>query len=372
MTPRLEAGGVEAATVDMAAAVASAGAGSFVASRGGALAPRLAEAGATLIPMPVQSRNPATILANAARLARVVVGHRISLVHVRSRAPAFSAMLAGRMAKVPVVATYHGIYSARSPLKRWYNGVMTRGAATIANSRFTRRHILEQHAVADDRVVVIPEGVDTRVFDPAGVSADRVAAVRAAWGLAPDDRRPVILQAARLTGWKGQEVAVRAFAGLGAMDALLVLSGRPQSPAFAQSLAAAAREAGAAERVLIVGPTPDMPAAYLAADLVIAPSIEPESFGRSVAEACAMERLVLASPLGAVGETLGDGATGWLVTAGDVAAWSGAIARGLALSPDERRSLGRSARKRIEAHYSLQAMGEATFALYRRLVEAWP
>jgi glycosyltransferase involved in cell wall biosynthesis len=369
VTPRLDAGGVEAVTVEIAAAVAQAGARSFVASRGGVLAERLAAAGAILLPMPVHARSPASILANAARLAHVIRRRQISLVHVRSRAPAFSALIAGRIAKVPVVATYHGIYSARSAAKRWYNGVMTRGVVTIANSQFTRSHILAEHGVDERRVVVIPEGVDTGVFDPAAVSDQRVGAVRAAWGLGPDERRPVVLLAARLTGWKGQRLAIEAFSTLASTNAILVLSGRAQTAEAPIALARLAREAGVGERVRIVGATDDMPAAYLAADVVIAPSTEPESFGRSVAEACAMERLVLASPLGAVAETLGDGAVGWLVEAGDRAAWSGALACALAFGAEARGAIGRRARARIEACYSLQAMRGATFDLYRRIVE---
>lgn len=369
VTPRLDGGGVESVTLEVAAATAAAGARSLVASRGGALARRLADVGASLVTLPVDSKSPATILANGARLARIVRRSGVTLVHVRSRAPAFSALIAGRLTGVPVIATYHGIYSARSGLKRWYNGVMTRGVVTIANSQFTRRHILSQHEVDERRVVVIPEGVDTRVFDPEAVSADRLAAVRAAWGLGPLDRRPVILLAARLTAWKGQRMAIEALASLASSDAVLILSGEAQSRAYADALAAAVQAAGLAERVRLVGQTADMPAAYLAADLVVAPSSEAESFGRSVAEACAMERLVIASRLGAVPETLAGGAAGWLVAAGDVAAWSGAMSAGLALGMEERRAIGQAARARVVASYSLTVMCAATFDLYRRLME---
>ena len=90
-----------------------------------------------------------------------------------------------------MVATYHGIYSARSGLKRWYNAIMTRGDAVIANSDFTRRHIVAEHGIDPDRIALVPEGVDTdRRSIPAAVSPERVAAVRAAWGLTPDEAGP--------------------------------------------------------------------------------------------------------------------------------------------------------------------------------------
>jgi glycosyltransferase involved in cell wall biosynthesis len=272
---------------------------------------------------------------------------------------------------VPVVATYHGIYAARSPLKRWYNGVMTRGDLVIANSEFTRRHILDQHHVDPVRVAVAPEGIDTHLFDPAKVSRERIAAQRAAWGLSPEDRRPIILQAARLTGWKGQRLAVAAFARLDAgRGAVLILAGKAESAREAESLRALAFQAGLGDRVRVVGALADMPAAYFAADIVIAPSLAPESFGRGVVEACAMGRLVLASPLGATTETIVDGETGRLVPDGDPDAWARAISAALELTPQARGEFGARARARVERLYSLEAMVQAHFAIYRRMMAA--
>jgi glycosyltransferase involved in cell wall biosynthesis len=282
VTPRLVGGGVERATLDMAGAVAKAGYRSIVAAYGGGDAP------GDVVDLPVHSRNPAVMVANAGRLARLIREHGVSLVHVRSRAPAFSAIAAARLAGVPVVATYHGIYSAGSPLKRWYNGVMTRGDLVIANSKFTRDHILGQHPVSPERVVVVPEGIDTERFDPAAVSPDRIAAVRAAWGLAPDDRRRVLLCAARLTSWKGQGTAIQALAARARREnAVLILAGREESATYVAALRAVAAERGVTGAVVFAGPVADMPAALLAADLVLAPSTKAESFGRATSCGCA-------------------------------------------------------------------------------------
>jgi glycosyltransferase involved in cell wall biosynthesis len=273
------------------------------------------------------------------------------------------------MTQTPVVATYHGIYSARSALKRWYNSVMTRGVAVIANSRFTRDHILAEHRVDPARIVVIPEGVDTFAFDPAAVCAERVAAVREGWGIAHDDARPVMLQAARLTGWKGQGVAIAALAAMARRDARLVLAGRAQSSQAKQALQAAAADAGVADRVVFAGEARDMPAAFLAADLVIAPTTAAESFGRSVAEAAAMERVVLASDLGAVRETLGEGRFGRLLAPGDPLAWARAMDQALDMPQAARGAIGAAARDHVVQEHSLATMCERTFALYAEVLE---
>ena len=357
-------------TLDTALAVARAGGRSLVASRGGRLEEALERGGAQLVRLPAHSRNPATLAANAVRLRRLIEARGVSLVHVRSRAPAFSAIWAARRAQVPVVATYHGIYQARSPWKRWYNGVMTRGDLTIANSAFTRDHIVAEHGLPGKRVAVVPEGIDTDRFDPARVTPERVAAVRAAWGLDTADPRPLLLLAARLTGWKGQGLAIQALARLaGPAEPLLVLAGKAEKPGEAEALRAAAARAGLADRVKLVGPVDDMPAAYALADLVLAPSTLPESFGRGVVEAAAMLRPVLASPLGGPAETVLHGETGWLVPPGDPEAWARAVAVALAIPPEARTRMGQAARDRVVRCFSLSAMTAATFRVYRRLLD---
>ncbi len=373
VTPRLDAGGVEQATLDMAAAVARAGRRSLVASHGGRLEGVLAESGARLIRLPTHSKNPLVMAACAARLAGVIAREKVSLVHVRSRAPAFPALMAARATGTPTIATCHGIHGADSPLKRWYNAAMTRGELTIANSAFTGDHLMAQYALAADRVVVIAEGIDTARFDAAAVSPGRVAAVRAAWGLAPGDRRTAILLAARLTDWKGQRLAVEALGRLPARDdTVLILAGAGEGSDYAASVQAAAAVAGISDGVRLVGACDDMPAAFLAADLAIAPSTRAESFGRGVVEAAAMGRPVLASRLGALAETVVHGQTGWLVAPGDADAWTRAIGVALATEADTRAAMGAAARARAERLYSLTAMCEATFEVYRRVVEGRP
>ncbi len=370
ITPALEGGGVEQVTVDLAAAVAAAGRASLVASHGGRLEGELAAAGAELVRLPVQSKNPITVALNGLRLTHVIRRQGVSLVHVRSRAPAFSALAAARNAGVPLVATYHGIYSADGALKRWYNAVMTRGDRVIANSAFTRDHILKEHNLAPERVSVIPEGIDTDRFDPDAVSPERVAALRQAWGLRESDSRTVILLAGRLTRLKGQVLVTEALGRLSGRDGVvLIFAGGGGSSNYRDEIEGAAAVAGLSGQVRLTGPCDDMPAAYLAADFVVAPSTQPESFGRTVVEAAAMRRPVLAADHGGPAEIVIDGQTGWLVAPRDPDAWTAALAVALATSPQDRAAMGQRARLRAKQLYSLPAMCDATFEVYRHMLE---
>jgi len=266
----------------------------------------------------------------------------------------------------PVVTSYHGIYSARSEAKRWYNAVMTRGDRVIANSRYTRDHIFAQHKVRPDKVVLIPEGVDVAAFDPRYVERDKVTDLRASW--LPDDGRAVVLVAARLTSWKGHKLIIEAIARGGlAARARLVFVGEGAESALGRELVKTAAAAGVT--LTLAGAAKNMPAVFLAADIVAAPSTEPESFGRTVAEAGAMARLVIASSLGGVAETIIDGETGFLAPAGDAQAWAAALARVLDMEQEARVAMGVAAWTRIREHYSIQRMCEATFDLYYELSE---
>ena len=371
VTPALDAGGVEQTTLDMASAIVAAGGRALVASAGGRLEDDLARRGGRLIRLPLDRKAPATLLVNAGRLARIIRQERVDLVHVRSRAPAFSALQAAKRTGVPVVGTYHGVYNAKSAIKRWYNGVMTRGALTIANSGFTRDHVLSAHRIDPAKVITIPRGVDLTRFDPAAVALERVEAIRAAWGVGPDERRPVLLLAGRLTRWKGQALVIDALARLKGegREAILVLAGDDQGrTAYTIELRAKAAAAGLTEAVRFVGHVTDMPAAYLACDIALSASLDPEAFGRTAVEPQAMGRPILAADHGATSETVLDGQTGWLVTPGDVGAWARAIGEAIDAGPELRAQMGQAGRLRVEALYSMDRMTERTLEVYARLL----
>jgi glycosyltransferase involved in cell wall biosynthesis len=374
VTPELETGGAEQTTVDVARAVVRAGGQALVASRGGRMAPMLAEAGGVLIEMPAHSKNPLRLLDNAIRLIGVIRGEGVSLIHARSRAPAFSALWAAKATGIPFVATYHGVYNARGRLKRWYNAVMTRGEVVIANSEYTRRHVIEEHGIDPDRVVAIPRGVDLARFDPERVGTERLEALRSAWGLDAADTRLKVLLAGRLTRWKGQKLLIDAAARLKASGEdrfLILLAGDDQGrAAYRAELEQAIVDGNLRDNVRIVGHCEDMPAAYLLADVAAAPSLDPEAFGRTAVEPQVMGRPVMAAAHGGATETVVDGKTGWLVAPGDPDAWAEALRTAIKTTAKKRATMGAAARERACRLYSVEVMCAATLAVYARVLEA--
>lgn len=365
--PSLDTGGVERGTVEMAQAIAEAGGAALVASEGGRLVAAVERAGGRHIRLPLASKNPATIWRNAGRLGRLVRTEGVAIIHARSRAPAWSALLAARRTGARFVTTYHGIYNEDVPGKRHYNAVMAKGERVITASRYVATLVAARHGVEPSRIHIIPRGVDPALFDPGRVAGQQTARLAAAWQV--PDGVPVVMLPARLTRWKGASVLIDAMARLARTDACCILVGAAQGrERFVRQLQAQAQALGMAGRVRLAGHCDDMPAALALADVVVSASLEPEGFGRAVIEAQAMERPVIATDHGGAAETVEHGVTGWRVPPGDAGALAAALDGALAMQPAERRAMGARARDSVLAHYTTAAMQAATLDVYRELL----
>jgi len=367
--PALEAGGVERGTVEMVQAIVAARGTALVASAGGRMVAAVERAGGQHIQLNLMTKDPVNILLNAGKLVRLIRSENISLVHARSRAPAWSAYLAARRTQTPFVTTWHGVYGEDFPGKRLYNSVMARGDRVIAISHYIGNRVAAQ-GVPPSRLRIIPRGVDPDIFDPARISGDRVHRLAEAWRI-PTGARIVMLPA-RLTRWKGAEALLDAVARLPAHDNLFcVLVGSDQGRTrYAASLTARAESLGLTPRLRLAGHCDDMQAALMLADVVVSTSLKPEPFGRTVIEAQAMGRPVVAFHHGGAAETIRDGQTGLLVPPGDIGALAAAIDRALTLDDGARAALADQARQAVVAGFTTAAMQSATLAVYRELLGA--
>ena len=377
--PDLDTGGAELSAIEIAGAVTVAGGRAIVLSRGGRLEADLEVAGGELYRFPAATKNPMRILANAFEIGRLAKQFGAALIHARSRAPAWSALIAARRVGVPFVTTYHGAYNETGPVKRLYNSVMARADLVIANSHYTAGLVQDRYGTPGNRLRVIHRGVDMERFDPAAISAERVTALRNAWGLRDGDR--AVLHPARLTSWKGQGTVIAAARKLMASGRLnsvvIILAGDSQGrEAYAESLKAQIAQGGLEGTVRLVGHVADMPAAFAASAAAIVASVEPEAFGRTATEAQAMGCPVIATNIGAPPETVLSEpavtkieATGWLVPPGDAQALSQAIARLLELPVEEVSAMAERSRKRVSEQFSLNSMKTRTLAVYDELLQ---
>ncbi len=366
--PRLDTGGAERVAVEICEAVVAAGHLALIACETGPLAQAAFRAGAEIIELPLATKSPLAIRRNAGRLTKLIRARGVNLVHAHSRAPAWSALSAARRTGVPLVTSYHGVYNEKTFGKRRYNAVMASGARVIAVSDFVAGLVRARHGVADDRLRVIPGGVDAAKFDPAAVLGDRIGRLARDWRLPLG--APTILLPGRLTSWKGHKTLIAALAALRHTDAVAVLVGDDQGrSAYTQELIALAQRLGIADRLRLPGATDDMPAACMLADIVVNASTDPEAFGRTIIEAQAMGRLVIATDHGGARETIRDGETGFLVPPGDAPALAAAIDALLDMPAAERIAHGQHTRAVVSAEYSIAAMQAAVLGVYGELLE---
>jgi phosphatidyl-myo-inositol dimannoside synthase len=209
------------------------------------------------------------------------------------------------------------------------------------------------HLLRRDRVHVVPNGVDTELFSPAPQ-----AEARAELGLPSG---PLAVCVGRLNREKGFGHAMATLRTVPELRLVIVGDGEERG--------ALEREAGeqqVAERVVFAGAQPhERIARYLAAaDLFLFPTERDEAAPLVLPQALAAGAAVIASACGGVTEVVGADEAGILVPPGDAAALAAAV-RGLLESPEERRRLQATARRRAVERYSLDSMVAATEGVYR-------
>lgn len=358
--PDLNAGGVERTVLETVEALVSSGHAAHVLSNGGRLVPELEALGGVHHTADIGSKNILSVPWRIAGVRRLIAEHNIDIVHARSRAPAWPAMFAARAERTAFVTTYHGVYNAKSALKRGYNSIMAKGDIVIANSNYTHDHILREHGTDPDRLVVIPRGVDMSVFNPVHISQDQIAAQRAAWDVLPDET--VLVLPGRLTRWKGQPIAIEALRHLGDGYRLILVGDAQGRDDYAAEL----EQQSQGLNVVFTGHRTEMALIYAASDIVLCPSTDPEAFGRTAAEAQAMGKPVIAADHGGAVEVVKQGVTGWRTPPGDAAALAKAIGE-----IDRLTGLS-AARDRIAALYSKRALQSALLRVYADLMKPSP
>ena len=368
--PSLQMGGVERGTIEIARALRDAGIANAVASQGGPMVKMLDDLEIPHFTLPLMSKNPFTIRRNAVLLADLAKREGFTLLHVRSRAPAWSTHWASKRCGIPWIATFHGVYGT-SPhlLKIPYNRIMLKGLRTICVSDYVRRHILETYHPDPARLVCIPRGADTDFFRPDAVTPEQAEQKKCDCYHFKKDL-PIITLPGRLTFWKGQTVFLEALARMRHKRLGVLFIGSDQGRTdYSDHLRELASRRPDETQVVFRDHTREMQKVSALSDIVVnASSAQPEAFGRTIPEAQAMGRLVVATAHGGACETIEDGRTGWLVPPGDAPALAAKLDDILDLSAERRAQIQAAALASVRANFSVAKMCAATLALYRTLV----
>jgi glycosyltransferase involved in cell wall biosynthesis len=370
--PSLGAGGAEQGCIDIANAIHYAGGKSIVISHGGFRVKELKKSETLHIDLPVHSKNPLTLYDNAHRIAKIIQDHQVDIVHVRSRAPAWSAwyachkILKNKSARY--MSTCHAPYPYKDKWKRLYNSMITKGERVIAISNFVADHIVSQYQTPVDHIRLIHRGIHTDRFSPHMIGAQRIASLNDDWNL-PDGAK-IILMPARITRWKGQSVMIEAMSLLKDQEDLFcVIIGSSQGrDKFQQELESMIYDLELETKVRIIDHCSDMPAAYMIAEIAVCPSLNPEGFGRIPIEAQAMGKPIIATNHGGACETIIDNETGYLIPPNDAPALAAAIKKIMALSAEEKQTLAQKSIAHIQQNFTVAHMMAATLAVYTELL----
>lgn len=394
--PELNQGGVERGTVELSRELVKRGHISTVISAGGSQAEQIVKDGGQHITLDVCSKNPFTAPLRILRLRKTLRrlaqgsgvggrkvenrGHPLTtsdqqpatehhaprrlVLHARSRVPAWLCWFANKSLKIPFVTTVHGFNSVSK-----YSEIMTKGNRVIYGSAAIKEYILKHYPVDESKLRYVPRGIDTEHFDPSKADRTFMEAFKKQHGL---EGKTIISIVGRITEWKGQDTFIRALAEVQKTrpDVVGVVAGGVwhDKQDFFQGLEKLAADLGA--NIRFVGSQTQVREIYALSDLVVsAASTKAETFGRTAAEALAMNTPVVASAHGGSLDILIDGENGLLFEPGNDRDLTEKIQTALSFDfSNPSGSLRINLRKHIEENFSLDRMTENELAVYSELV----
>ena len=372
--PKLGYGGAETGCYDLAHYLAENDCSSFIVTSGGELLKFIDQKKVKLIKLPVHSKNPILILFNSIALIFIILFYNISIVHARSRAPAWSCLIATKITRRKFVTTFHGTYNFTNSIKKFYNSVMVRSNLIIAGSNFIFSHIKTNYSKylnLEKKFLVIFRGINVDYFDSSTTLETEENNLLSSWGVTSDKK--LILMPGRLTKWKGQEVFIEALnlvnKELGHLSFYAIILGSDQGrDIYTKKIKRLAEQYRLIPQLKFIKHCKNMPLAYKVSNLVVSASIEPEAFGRVAIEAQSMEKPIIASDIGGSNETITNDVSGFLFESGDAESLSKKIIEVLNFDESRLKLIGIEGRKNVIKKFNVEKMCFSTYSEYKKLL----
>ena len=372
--PKLGYGGAETGCYDIAHYLYENDCKSYLITSGGELTKFIDKKKVKLIRLPVQSKNPIIMLFNTIIISLIIIFFNINIVHARSRAPAWSCLLATKITRRKFVTTFHGTYNFKSKLKKFYNSVMARSDLIIAGSNFIFSHINENYSDylnEKKKFLVIFRGINTDYFDPTTTLEKDEDELFKLWELKVGKK--IILLPGRLTSWKGQEMFLEAINKVNIQlghDAFIaiILGSNQGRDLYKKKLIRLVEQYRLTNQIKFIEHCKNMPVAYKISNFIVSASIEPETFGRVSVEAQSMQKPILASNIGGSKETIINNKTGILFEAGNSEDMAKKIIELLNLDESTLNQMGIEGRKNVINKFNVEKMCFSTYSEYKKLI----
>ena len=374
--PKLGYGGAETGCYDLAHFLPEQGCKSFIVTSGGVLLKFIKKEKVKVFRLPVQSKNPILILFNAIIISLIILIYNINIVHARSRAPAWSCLIATKITSRKFVTTFHGTYNFSNRFKKFYNSVMVRSHLIIAGSNFIFSHINENYGDfflnRKRKLLVIFRGINANYFNPQKISLSKIEKFSKKNSI--DRNKFIILLPGRLSFWKGQKIFIEALKLLSEQINNqpfegIIIGGDQGKSVYKKQLIALVERYRLKKIIKFIDHCDEMPVAYKIANLVCSCSSEPEAFGRVSVEAQSMGIPIVASDIGGSTETIVKDKTGFLFKSGDSNALTNAIIMVMQKDYNSLKSIGFEGRKNILKKFDVDKMCHTTFTEYKKLIE---
>lgn len=366
--PSLKQGGVETGTIEIASALQRKKIPNIVVSNGGPMVAQLKKMGVLHFQLPVHSKNPLRMWLNSYKIAKIARENNVGLMHVRSRAPAWSVKWASKKTGIPFISSYHGMYGIKPAIKKLYNRVMLQGKCTIAVSECVKKHLMQVYNYPEEKIHVIHRGADLKRFNPERIQTDELIQFAQKNHIPMD--KPIITLVGRLSKLKGQYLLLQALSKMKHTELTCLLVGGKAKPEYEKLLQDEIQKLPdtITVRTLSVS-AQEIPMIYAVSDVVVSTSIVPETFGRTISEANAMNRIVVAFNHGGPSEIILDGQTGFLTPVADILTLAKKLDKVLDMKPQDKKKMEKLARERTEALFSIEKMCETTLNLYKEILK---
>jgi len=356
LLPELNEGGVERGTVELSRELVKQGHKSVVISAGGKLQEQIDNDGGKHIDLDVCSKNPLSAFWRMRKLRKLLSRLNPDIVHARSRVPAWLTYFANKKLHIPFVTTVHGFNSVSA-----YSAVMTKGDSVICVSESIKSYIQEHYQTEDKKITVIPRGVDLEKFNPGNSDKNFIENFKKKYHL---DDKYIITSVGRVTQLKDLETFITSISILRKSHenivGLIVGGVREDKQEYFNSLEALVGKLGLEDKIIFTGSQSKVAEIYALSDVVVSSSKKPESFGRSVAEALAMNTPVVATDHGGVLDIIVENKNGFFYPVGK--------SEMLAENIEKCRDLEFDGYRYVSEKFSLEQMVDKTLQVYEKVV----
>lgn len=353
--PELNEGGVERGVVELNRELVLKGVDSCVISAGGKLESQIVKEGGEHIKFDVCSKNIFTFFSRVRKLKEILKKIKPDIVHVRSRVPAWLVYFANKSLGFKVVSTVHGFNSVS-----FYSAIMTKADHIICVSNSIKEYIQKHYKASEDKITVIPRGIDLELFNADNLDEDFMSDFKKKWIL---NGGLTVTSVGRITQLKDYETFIKAVSLVKTSNqnvtGLIVGGVREDKKEYFESLKALANELELTENIKFTGSQSKIAEIYALSDVVVSCSKKPESFGRAVAEAIALNTPVAATNHGGVKDIIIQNENGFLFEVGDEKQLSEYILKS--------RDLNFNGYNYISNNFNLDNMVEKTLNVYKGL-----